>query len=65
MTIFMVTFLVMGIAILAMAVGVLLGRRPIGGSCGGLERLGLECDAGCDKPCPERLARMQSQNREK
>jgi len=59
MTIFLVTFLVMVIAILAMAVGVFLGRRPIGGSCGGLERLGLECDAGCDKPCPERLARMQ------
>jgi hypothetical protein len=64
MTIFLVTFLVMGIAILAMAVGVLVGRRPIGGSCGGLERIGLECDAGCDKPCPERLARMQSQRRE-
>jgi uncharacterized protein len=64
MTIFLVTFLVMGIAILAMAVGVLVGRRPIGGSCGGLERLGLECDAGCDKPCPERLARMQSHSRE-
>jgi len=64
MTIFLVTFLVMGIAILAMAVGVLVGRRPIGGSCGGLERIGLECDAGCDKPCPERLARMQSQGRE-
>ncbi|MGZ8385220.1 MAG: (Na+)-NQR maturation NqrM [Nitrospira sp.] len=64
MTIFLVTFLVMGIAILAMAVGVLVGRRQIGGSCGGLERLGLECDAGCDKPCPERLARMQSQRRE-
>jgi uncharacterized protein len=52
MTIFLVTFVVMGIAILAMAVGVLVGRRPIGGSCGGLERLGLECDAACDKPCP-------------
>ena len=64
MTIFLVTFLVMVIAILAMAVGVLLGRRPIGGSCGGLERLGLECDAGCDKPCPERLARIHSQGRE-
>ena len=64
MTIFLVTFLVMGIAVLAMAVGVLVGRRPIGGSCGGLERIGLECDAGCDKPCPERLARMQSQGRE-
>jgi len=64
MTIFLVTFLVIGIAILAMAVGVLAGRRPIGGSCGGLERLGLECDASCDKPCPERLARMQSHSRE-
>ncbi len=64
MTIFLVTFLVMGIAILAMAVGVLFGRRPIGGSCGGLERLGLECDAGCDKPCPERLALMASKGRE-
>ncbi len=64
MTIFLVTFLVIGVAILAMAVGVLFGRRPIGGSCGGLERLGLECDAGCDKPCPERLARMHSRSRE-
>lgn len=64
MTIFLVTFLVMGLAILAMAVGVLFGRRPIGGSCGGLDRLGLECDAGCDKPCPERLARMQAHSRE-
>lgn len=64
MTIFLVTFLVMGIAVLAMAVGVLVGRRPIGGSCGGLERLGLECDAGCDKPCPERLARMRSHSKE-
>jgi hypothetical protein len=48
----------MGIAILAMVMDVLVGRRPIDGSCGG-----LECDAGCDKPCPERLARMQSQGR--
>ena len=64
MTIFLVTFLVMVIVILAMAVGVMLGRRPIGGSCGGLERLGLECDAGCDKPCPERLVRLQSPSKE-
>jgi hypothetical protein len=61
---FLVTFIVMGIAILAMAVGVLVGRRPIGGSCGGLERIGLVCDAGCDKPCPKRLALMQLKGRE-
>lgn len=64
MTIFLVTFLVMAIAILAMAVGVLVGRRPIGGSCGGLDRIGLECDAGCDKPCPERLVRLESPRNE-
>ncbi len=60
MTTFLVTLIVMGIAILVMAVGVLVGRRPIGGSCGGLERIGLECDAGCDKPCPERLALIRT-----
>jgi uncharacterized protein len=64
MTTFLVTFLVMGISILAMAVGVLVGRRPIDGSCGGLERFGLECDAGCDKPCPKRLAHIQPKGRE-
>jgi len=62
MTIFVVTFLVMGIAVLAMAVGVMAGRRPIGGSCGGLDKIGLECDAGCAKPCPRRLTRMQAES---
>jgi len=52
MTIFLATFIVMGIAILVIAVGAIVGRRPISGSCGGLERFDLECDAGCGKPCP-------------
>lgn len=59
MTIFLGTFIIIGIAILLMAVGVMVGRRPIGGSCGGLARFGLECEADCDKPCPKRLAHMQ------
>lgn len=62
MTIVLTTFIIIGIAMLAMAVGVMVGRRPIGGSCGGLERIGLECDAGCDKPCPERLALIRTQD---
>ncbi|MFN3986453.1 MAG: (Na+)-NQR maturation NqrM [Rhodocyclaceae bacterium] len=61
MTLFLVTFLVMGIAILGMAVGVLAGRKPIAGSCGGMGKLGVECHAGCDKPCPKRLARQQAE----
>lgn len=61
MTIFLVTFAVVVIAVLAMAVGVIAGRKPIGGSCGGLAKVGLDCDGGCEKPCPKRLARMQAQ----
>ncbi len=61
MTIFLVTFLFMGIAVLAMAIGVMAGRKPIGGSCGGLSKIGLECDGGCEKPCPKRLARLQAE----
>lgn len=48
---FLATFLIMGIAIVAMAAGIIMGRKPIAGSCGGLGRLGLGCDGGCDKPC--------------
>ncbi|MFO7579729.1 MAG: FAD:protein FMN transferase [Nitrosomonas halophila] len=52
--IFLATFLVMGLALIAMAIGVLNGRQPIAGSCGGLGRLGLGCDAGCSRPCASR-----------
>jgi hypothetical protein len=64
MTLFIVTFIIMTIAVLGMAVGVIAGRKPIGGSCGGLGALGLECDAGCNKPCPKRLARMQAEDQQ-
>lgn len=60
MTTFLFTFAIMGLAILGLAVGVMMGRKPIGGSCGGLDKLGLECEAGCSKPCPKRAARQQA-----
>ena len=60
MSIFLVTFLAMALAILGMAVGVIAGRKPIAGSCGGMNKMGIECQAGCDKPCPKRLAREQA-----
>ena len=61
MSTYLVTFLIMGIAVLAMAVGVLAGRKPIAGSCGGLGKFNIECVAGCDKPCPKREARAQAE----
>jgi hypothetical protein len=53
MEIFLISFVVMVIALLGMGVGVLRGRSPIKGSCGGLDtlsRLGLDC-SGCSEPC--------------
>ena len=53
-------FVVFGIAVLFMALGVLAGRPAIKGSCGGLAGLpghDEECMAGCTRPCPRRAAR--------
>lgn len=53
-------FLVLGFMLLvvaAMSIGVILGRKPIAGSCGGLNQLGLKqgCDicGGKDEICEE------------
>ena len=57
MEIFFVAFGVMLLLVLAMSVGVILGKKPIAGSCGGMSALGMEvaCDvckgdkSKCDK----------------
>ena len=61
MSTFLITFAVFGLVVLAMAIGVIAGRKPIGGSLRGLwVQSDSECEGGCDKPCPKRLARMQA-----
>ncbi len=50
MAIFLISFVVIALAVLGMASGILLGRKPITGSCGGLNQLGLGCQS-CEKPC--------------
>jgi hypothetical protein len=53
MSLFIVTFIVMGLAVFGMAVGVIAGRNPIKGSCGGLNTIpGIEC--ACSEPCEKR-----------
>jgi hypothetical protein len=52
MTMIIVAFAVMLMIVAAMAVGVLFGRKPISGSCGGMAAIGMEsaCDVcGGDK----------------
>ncbi|MFV1872277.1 MAG: (Na+)-NQR maturation NqrM [Oleiphilus sp.] len=57
MDIFIIVFVAMLLLVVAMSVGVLLGKKPISGSCGGMSALGMEvaCDVckgdktKCDK----------------
>ncbi|ABE58929.1 MULTISPECIES: (Na+)-NQR maturation NqrM [Chromohalobacter] len=64
MTIWILVFALMLLLLAGMAIGVILGRKPIAGSCGGLNQLGLKdgCDicGGNDKVCEE-----ESQKRRK
>ncbi|MFT6029870.1 MAG: hypothetical protein ACI8O8_001610 [Oleiphilaceae bacterium] len=52
MEIFIIAFGVMLLLVAAMSVGVIMGKKPISGSCGGMSALGMEvaCDVcGGDK----------------
>jgi len=46
MTLFLISMLVIGLVIAGMAVGVIAGRPPIKGSCGGMGALGI--DTACE-----------------
>jgi len=56
-TTFFLTFVVVAAVVLALAIGVIFGRKPIAGSCGGNN--GGESDCGCRKPCTKRLGTIQ------
>lgn len=61
---FLLTLVIISLAVLGMAAGVLLGRSPIAGSCGGMGRLGIECGV-CEKPCAKkRRALEQARHRD-
>lgn len=48
----LVAFVVMMTAMAAMAVGVMMGRKPIGGSCGGVAAVGVEDSCACGRSGP-------------
>lgn len=46
MNMLLVTFLVMGLVVFGMAIGVVFANKPLKGSCGGLNKIGIDGD--CD-----------------
>mgnify|MGYP004701334143 CR=1 FL=1 len=61
MEVFLLTFVVMLIVFAAMAVGYVLQRKTIAGSCGGLSSIGLEKACDCDNPCEKRKERLRKE----
>jgi hypothetical protein len=65
MAIFLISFTVMALVVVAMSVGVLMGRKPISGSCGGvgaaLGEKNYSCDicGGDESKCEEQRAQDQ------
>ncbi len=57
MMLYLLVFVFMLVIMAAMAIGVIMGRRPIPGSCGGLNQLGMKegCEicGGKDEVCEE------------
>lgn len=63
MSTMILAFLFMVFMVSAMAIGVIMGRKPISGSCGGMKALGMnmECDicGGSPERCEARSAPVE------
>ncbi|WP_026376784.1 (Na+)-NQR maturation NqrM [Aestuariibacter salexigens] len=56
---FLLAFLFFLVMVAAMAVGYLVQRKTISGSCGGLGALGIEKACDCPEPCDRKKARLE------
>ena len=62
MAVFVITFLIIGIALIGMAIGIIAGRPAIKGSCGGLNQIGLNSDCACSNTERERCEKNNKSN---
>ncbi len=61
MSTFILAFVFFLAMVLAMAVGYLVQRKSISGSCGGLGALGIEKACDCPEPCDRKKSRMEKE----
>lgn len=56
--IFLFAFILFLLAFFGMALGYIVKRKSIQGSCGGLGSIGIEKECDCPEPCDTRKKRM-------
>ncbi|MDD1792665.1 (Na+)-NQR maturation NqrM [Enterovibrio makurazakiensis] len=54
---YLITFSVFLLVIAGMAIGYIVQRKTISGSCGGLGSVGIEKECDCPEPCDARQKR--------
>lgn len=57
MNTFLITFFVFLVVIAAMAIGYIIQRKVVKGSCGGLGAVGIDKVCNCPEPCDARKKR--------
>ncbi|ENY73072.1 MULTISPECIES: (Na+)-NQR maturation NqrM [Aeromonas] len=61
MQIFLITFAVFLLFVAAMAIGYIIKKKTISGSCGGLGAIGIEKECDCPEPCDNRKKKMAAE----
>jgi len=66
MELFFIVFCVLALIVGMMSIGIILGKKPIAGSCGGMSALGMDvvCDVckGDKSKCDSEIKRVQPSN---
>ncbi|MFC6277009.1 (Na+)-NQR maturation NqrM [Psittacicella hinzii] len=55
---FILTFVILLLVVAGASIGVMFKRKPIQGSCGGLDALGIAKACSCKTPCSQAQERM-------
>ncbi|GAA5214335.1 (Na+)-NQR maturation NqrM [Corallincola platygyrae] len=63
MQVFLLTFGMLMLVVAAMAIGYLVQRKKISGSCGGIASLGIDKVCDCPEPCEKRRKREAKEAR--
>ncbi len=61
LSIFIITFVAMSVVMLIMAIGYIVQRKTITGSCGGLTTIGIKKVCNCEEPCEKRKEKMRQE----